>query len=78
MSKILMIGLLFCLPSVFVIVLAVRRYRVVMAEERAQEERIYSRLKRQEDEPPIDYAAIQDELDELFRPLSVEQGARQV
>jgi len=53
----------------------IKQARADQARDRAREEDLYARYQRMH-EPPLDYDALQDELDAEFGTLSVDKAAR--
>jgi len=58
-----------------VIISKAKEARLEQAKERAREADLYARYQRMH-EPPLDYAALQDELDAEFGTLSVDKASR--
>lgn len=58
-----------------VIISKAKEARLEQAKERAREEDLYARYQRMH-EPPLDYDALQAELDEEFASLSADKAAR--
>ncbi len=57
-----------------VIISKAKEARLEQAKERAREADLYARYQRMR-EPPLDYAALQDELDAEFGTLSIGRSA---